>query len=420
MRARPVLVLIVLVAAFAGAAVATGASRPPIPAGGHQLAPGQLPAVCPEGAVANSYGPTEGFYYDTEVDQWVGAPWCYPRWGNLYMSPSQVTNAGSAVTFTAIPTDGSNSASFAPDTRSIAWDAAGAKIVAGCGNVDLTCTIIPAAKAGETWQWVMVHVSMPRTFLVDSPGSNCAGQHLCAGVTTNAWAYAGVRPKRSTPAIIHGRVTDDDKEPMQGITVAATGASSKSAVTDAAGRYELKLKRAGSYKVRASNGAGAFAPSPATVRAREGSPTTQNFELKGCAAKKARAAKVHSYHFTSGATGSMTYDDCSGEVTLHWSRTTTCSPAATFSGTWSPDLNKGFRAHRDGSRILFATNPSIYTHRGSVTGGPTPMLKLVLGVIHPGTHQATLSVAAYAAGIPTCIGSGGTAGYFDETLAEDE
>jgi len=422
-RRRPLILLAATVAVLAFAAVAL-AARPPIPSGGHQLSPGQVPAVCPQGATnVDSYGPTQGFYYDTEVDQWVGAPWCYPRWGNLEMSASQVTNAGSAVTFTAIPTDGSNSASFAPDTQSIAWDATGAKIVAGCTNIDLTCTIVPATKAGETWQWVMVHVAMPRTFFVDSPGSNCAGQHLCGGATTNAWAYAGVRPKRSTPAIIHGRVTDPDKEPMRGITVTATGASSKSATTDAAGRYELKVKRAGSYKVRASNGAGAFAPSPATVRAREGSPTTQNFELKGCEGKKARAADVHSFHFVSGATGSMTYDDCSGEITLHWSHTTSCTPAATFSGTWSPKTTKWFRGYRDTarSRILFATNPSIFSRQTAVTGGTSTTLKLVGGVIFPGSHRVTLTVAAYAAGIPTCVAdSHGTPGYFDETLAEDQ
>ena len=416
---RPLVLLVAVLALLIGAAVALGA-RPPIPSGGHQLAAGQLPTICPEGAVADSYGPTQGYYYDTEVDQWVGAPWCYPRWGNLELSASQVTNAGSAVTFTAVPTDGSNSASFAPDTESIRWDAAGAEIVAGCGNRDLTCTIVPAAKAAETWQWVMVHVAMPRTFFIDSPGSNCGGQHLCGGATTNAWAYAGVRPERSTPAVIHGRVTDADKDPMPGVKVAATGPTSKSATTDAAGRYELSVKRAGSYKVRASNGAGAFGPSPATVHARRGSPTTQNFELKGCSSKKARAAKVHSFHFTSGATGSMTYDDCSGDISLIWSRTTTCSQPATFTGTWSHELNPRFKAFRPGAGTLitFATNPSIWSRRTTVTGGPSPSLKLVAGVIHPGAY-AKLTVGVTSI-VPTCIGSGGSAGYFDEMLKEDE
>jgi hypothetical protein len=40
-------------------------------------------------------------------------------------------------------------------------------------------------------------VTMPRTFFVDSPGSNCAGQHLCAGAATQSWGVVGVAPKGS-------------------------------------------------------------------------------------------------------------------------------------------------------------------------------------------------------------------------------
>ena len=84
------------------------------------------------------------------------------------------------MTITAIPTDGSNSADYAPETKSITWTYGSAKRVAGCGNADLSCTVIPAKKPAETYQWVEVHVSMPRTFFVDSPGSNCAGRTSAA------------------------------------------------------------------------------------------------------------------------------------------------------------------------------------------------------------------------------------------------
>jgi hypothetical protein len=58
------------------------------------------------------------------------------------------------------------------------------------------CTAkIPAATTA--WQWFEFKVSMPRIFYVDSPGSNCAGQHLCAGFTTYAWSVVGVAPKQT-------------------------------------------------------------------------------------------------------------------------------------------------------------------------------------------------------------------------------
>jgi hypothetical protein len=71
--------------------------------------------------------------------------------------------------------------------------------VSGCGNDDLRCTVVFVKKAAAEWQWGEFHVSMPRTFFVDSPGSNCAGQHLCAGVTTNAWSFVGVPPRGQSP-----------------------------------------------------------------------------------------------------------------------------------------------------------------------------------------------------------------------------
>ena len=84
------------------------------------------------------------------------------------------------------------------ETNSISWTFPGQR-VSGCGNADLTCTVILAKRASAEWQWGEFHVTMPRVFFVDSPGSNCAGQHLCAGFATNAWSFVGVPPS-GTPA----------------------------------------------------------------------------------------------------------------------------------------------------------------------------------------------------------------------------
>ena len=92
----------------------------------------------------------------------------------------------------------SNSAQYAPETKSISWTFPGQR-VSGCGNADLTCTVVLTQRATAEWQWGEFHVMMPRVFFVDSPGSNCAGQHLCAGFATNAWSFVGVPPS-GTPA----------------------------------------------------------------------------------------------------------------------------------------------------------------------------------------------------------------------------
>ena len=276
-------------------AVPALAAKPPVPDGSKPIPAGHLPAVCSEaefGAGASAYGSNFGYSYDSDLKQWVSAPRCFPKWGNLVMSGSVMTNAGSSATFAATPTDGSNSADYAPETKSIAWTYGSAKVVSGCGNIDLSCTIIPAKKPADGYQWVEVHVSMPRTFFVDSPGSNCAGQHLCGGASTQAWAFAGVRPEEDTPATITGRVVDGDGEAMPGVKVAASGASSKSGATDASGRYELKVAKKGNYTVKATNGDGAFSPSAAKVTARKGRTATANFKLVGC---KAKASKTHTF-----------------------------------------------------------------------------------------------------------------------------
>ena len=77
-----------LLAAFLFAAPAD-AAKPPVPDGSKPLPAGHLPGECTAADVgASGYGPTLGYYWDTEVDRWVGAPRCYPRWGNLQSSGS--------------------------------------------------------------------------------------------------------------------------------------------------------------------------------------------------------------------------------------------------------------------------------------------------------------------------------------------
>jgi hypothetical protein len=171
----------------------TQGNRPPLPPGGRALSPGQLPRPCTAADIG-----VQGYYFSATAKQWVSAPFCYGKWGNLDASGSQVVLAGASATVTAIPNDGSNSATYAPQTGSIQWEYPG-KVVSGCGAADLTCTVIPTKAATTEWQWFEFHVSMPRTFFIDSPGDLCGGQHLCAGARTNAWSYAGIAPAGSDP-----------------------------------------------------------------------------------------------------------------------------------------------------------------------------------------------------------------------------
>jgi hypothetical protein len=174
---------------------AFAASRPPAPAGAHELSPGQLPRTCTTAehdAGAATGATTYGYYFSKSANAWVSAPFCYPLWGNLAASAPQIVGAGEKATVTAI--SNTNSAQYAPETASISWTFPGRR-VSGCGNADLSCTVILATHATDEWQWGEFHVSMPRVFFVDSPGSNCAGQHLCAGFASNAWSFVGVPPR---------------------------------------------------------------------------------------------------------------------------------------------------------------------------------------------------------------------------------
>ena len=172
--------------------------RPPLPANGRELSPGQLPRQC-----TGNDGALQGYYFSAVAKQWVAAPFCFGRWGFLEATGSQIVAAGKPATVTAIPTDGSNSGTYAPQTGSIQWQFAG-KAVSGCGTHDLSCTVISTTAATSEWQWFEIHVSMPRTFFIDSPGDLCGGQHLCSGASTNAWSYVGIAPSAAAVTVSGG------------------------------------------------------------------------------------------------------------------------------------------------------------------------------------------------------------------------
>lgn len=234
------------------------AAPPPIPQGGTELSPGQVPRVCTAADVgASSYGPTFGYYLSPKTKAWVSAPLCYPRWGNLEASASVVAAGGATVTVTAMPTEGSNSATYAPETKSITWSAP-APAVAGCGPADLSCAVKIPKNTTTEWQWHLFHVTMPRTFFIDSRGSNCAGQHICAGFATNAWSYVGVKPSAGD-STISGRVTEVSCDAtagvcrprgLKGVQIRATDGpgGAQEATSDEKGNYDIEVER-GKWRV---------------------------------------------------------------------------------------------------------------------------------------------------------------------------
>ncbi len=253
---------------FAGViARAEGATRPPLPAGAHKLAPGQLPRQCTvkDGAL-NAYGMNPGYYFSTAANTWISAPWCYPRWGNLEASPSQITRDGGKVTVTAIPTEGSNSAEWAPKTKSITWTYPG-KRVAGCGKADMSCTVIVSRAPGTVateWQWFEFHVSMPRTFFIDSPGEFCAGVHACPGNATQAWSYVGIgpggtKPKKPTRSRAASRAAWSRR--TAAVRLQAHGALRRRGHRDGPGRHRAHLDRdSGNYTVKVDKGSWTVTP----------------------------------------------------------------------------------------------------------------------------------------------------------------
>lgn len=281
--------LLAVTAAVAATAPANAARRPPPPKGVPVVSAGQLPHPCAAGDErygATGYSAVMGTYFDAKLNAWASAPYCYPVWGNLAASGSQIVNPGQAATIVATPNGGSNSGTYAPETKSITWSIGGTR-KAGCGSADLSCTVVAAKRATGSWQWFEIKVSMPRTFFVDSPGSNCAGQHLCAGVTTNAWAFIGVRPSAVRPGVIRGRVVDPDGDPVDDVRVTASGPGSGADTTNRAGRYEIRLEQAGTYRVSPTSEDSVFSPERRSVKVANGGTATADFKLSGCKAPAA-------------------------------------------------------------------------------------------------------------------------------------
>lgn len=297
--------VIVIAALLTTVSSVSATARPPKPAGSQALAPGHIPRVC-TGGTFNAYASNYGVYYSARAKAWISAPWCVPRWGNLEALTSGITKVKGSYTVTAVPNEGSNSAQYAPETKSISWTYPG-KRVSGCGSADLSCTVVPFSKGTDEWQWGEFHVTMPRTFFVDSAGSNCAGQHLCAGFSTNAWGFVGVPP--ADKAVITGTVSEKPecssscsttKPGVGGVKVAVAGTKHYSTTTEADGTYSVEVAK-GTYTVTVSKSKTLFAPTTRKVKA---SSVTKGIDFEACGApahgRSARAAANGDYSVPPG------------------------------------------------------------------------------------------------------------------------
>lgn len=263
---------------------ALGAARPPAPTGVAVLAPGTPPHIC--GAADGKYGatgysPVMGVYYSKTANAWISAPLCYPRWGNLQMSAASVAAGGSKATVVATPSEGSNSAEWATKPPgAISWQPGGAPVKGSCKPTMLTCTVMLPA-AGPEWQWVMFHVSLPRTYFIDSKGEFCAGIHACPGNATQGWTFVGVPPKGVKPpeqkiGTVGGSVTETEctetactQKPLAGVRVTLAGKAGTSLVTDETGRYSAEVE-AGTYTVTPTLDGREFDPPKASVTVTKG------------------------------------------------------------------------------------------------------------------------------------------------------
>lgn len=271
-------------------------AKPPVPDGSKPIPEDHEPTICTAGefaAGASIYAPTYGYAWSKTAKAWVARPRCYPKWGFLHMSPSQIVQPGRPVTMVATPDEGSNSGQYAPVTGTISWNAPG-MIMSGCGPSDLSCTILPNTTATTEWQWFEVHVSMPKTFYVDDPGEFCGGRHLCAGATTNAWAFIGIPPVKFKGEI-YGKVTQSrcsksgcTSEPAVGVVV--EGRSKGKLVhglTDRNGGYRLIVSK-GKWSVKPVLEGHKFSPKSAKA--------------------KVKTARVGPYDFSTCATADSALD----------------------------------------------------------------------------------------------------------------
>ena len=286
---------------------ASGSARPPPPPGVAVVAAGALPHVC--GAAdqkfgASGYGPVSGVYYSSVGNGWASAPLCYPLWGNLVMSGPQIAQGGSRVTVAAIPNQGSNSATWAiVAPGAVQWQPAGTPAKGSCLPTTLTCSIV-LPPAGPMWQWLLFHVSMPRTYFIDSKGSFCVGQHACAGAVTNAWTYVGIppagtkTPKKKQQGTISGNVRETDCSAtgcsikgLGGVAITASGGPGGTAQTSTGtnGNYSVKVDK-GTWTVTPSLAGRVFVPASRPRVAVSGDLAGVNFTT--CAAARTTQSAV--------------------------------------------------------------------------------------------------------------------------------
>ncbi len=205
-RSGPVAVLMAT-AVLCGVAIVPSATAEPVgtpPGGAPPLAAGQIPTVCTQAdfdAGASAYSSNYRYYWSETSNRWISAPWCYPRWGYLEASASQVADAGDTVTVSAIHDDG-RIPPWIPIQGGMSWSYPGTR-VSGCTTTDLSCTVtlgdadLPPAE----WAWSEFRVSGPgRYFILPvSYAPRCQPDNPCLDTYTNAWSWVGLRPVSSRP-----------------------------------------------------------------------------------------------------------------------------------------------------------------------------------------------------------------------------
>lgn len=205
------------------------------PGGARTLEPGHIPKECTESdRPFNEYGATYGAYWSERAQDWVSAPYCYPRWGFLRASPSQAIGAGDTVTIVAIPDDGRIPGLVAAK-GGMQWTYPG-RVVSGCGTKDVVCTVQVGTEDDlpAEWDWQLFHVSGPgRVFILPPSYGRCPESDPCLDTYTNAWSFAGVMPESASPTLelsISARTGQSDFVlPGQAIhyTLTATGARAR-------------------------------------------------------------------------------------------------------------------------------------------------------------------------------------------------
>jgi len=193
--------LIGLLASLMPAALAAPVGTPP--GNGRVIGAGQVPRECTSSdSPFNEWGMTTGYFWSEKSQTWVGAPYCYARWGLMHASASQIAGAGDTVTVTAIPDDGRIPGLIAIK-GGMQWNYPGT-LVSGCGTTDMQCTVRigNADSPPAEWAWHEFHVSGPgRVFILPPSYGRCPEADPCLDTRTNAWSYVGLTPEYVTPTL---------------------------------------------------------------------------------------------------------------------------------------------------------------------------------------------------------------------------